>query len=589
MSSTGRDDIPTSGHTTPVATMIQRRTVPLDNNARTPGAGGSAQETESMQGLRLEDISRRSACDRCRYMKMRCERDQTQYINQLQQCNRCRQAGARCITTLEAERQAIHGTNQRSRKRRRQCAVENTISNNDNNNNTLAISATQSIMGNEQLEKMPQEQGRLAIEESTQSQSAAPEPLEHPMSPLLDMYFDCFDHRNPMDFDISFLDLISGAENDHSGNPAAMPPQASYAASRRLLVASDAPVMSCSGVDPTTAISAAVPNAPPPCPISYGHHEPDSCSDLPGPAPDHTVAASTAPMDLRCTMTKKLMEFNASVSHDIHNLRSTTTNWSSSHNSDTDRVGLLVRTLEHADTILEMLRTLTRLKPTPPSSTRSSVRSFSPQPRSSVSTTDGASWCEIETDDNTTLSWSSNSSSGGSNSDRGIQVDTDMALPLLTSIMNVSNLFQLCAQLATPITPEGRAHPSATTTTTTTFTTATTATVSAPEATLTQKDEDEDEAQQRQMLLSLRLEGLRTLEGEKRFQVLLHICLLKYTAMQNELRRIRRPGMLTKRADEAFRVVLGNGTDGESSLEVDGLVDSFRRLIMDEGELSLGS
>jgi hypothetical protein len=75
--------------------------------------------------LRLDEVSRRSACDRCRGMKMRCERPHKQYISQLQQCRRCSQANVRCLTTLEEERRgSVDKPSQRSRKRPRQCSTE---------------------------------------------------------------------------------------------------------------------------------------------------------------------------------------------------------------------------------------------------------------------------------------------------------------------------------------------------------------------------------------------------------------------------------------------------------------------------------
>ncbi|KUM55875.1 hypothetical protein ACN42_g11360 [Penicillium freii] len=59
--------------------------------------------SESEDDLRLEHISRRSACDRCRGMKTRCERSRHRGIAQLTQCRRCVQARVRCITTLEGQ------------------------------------------------------------------------------------------------------------------------------------------------------------------------------------------------------------------------------------------------------------------------------------------------------------------------------------------------------------------------------------------------------------------------------------------------------------------------------------------------------
>ncbi|KAI1820155.1 hypothetical protein F4861DRAFT_80756 [Xylaria intraflava] len=61
------------------------------------------QESYSDDELRLEDITRRSACDRCRTMKTRCERSHNRGITQLAQCRRCMQVQAKCITTLEAQ------------------------------------------------------------------------------------------------------------------------------------------------------------------------------------------------------------------------------------------------------------------------------------------------------------------------------------------------------------------------------------------------------------------------------------------------------------------------------------------------------
>jgi hypothetical protein len=62
-------------------------------------------EIDSDNELRLEDITRRSACDRCRGMKTRCERSLNRGIAQLAQCRRCVQAQTKCITTLEAQQQ----------------------------------------------------------------------------------------------------------------------------------------------------------------------------------------------------------------------------------------------------------------------------------------------------------------------------------------------------------------------------------------------------------------------------------------------------------------------------------------------------
>ena len=84
-------------------------------------------DVESDHGLRLEDISRRSACDRCRTMKTRCERSHHRGMARLEQCRRCRQAQVKCITTLETEQQwsDVEGQpSRRQRKRPREDSVE---------------------------------------------------------------------------------------------------------------------------------------------------------------------------------------------------------------------------------------------------------------------------------------------------------------------------------------------------------------------------------------------------------------------------------------------------------------------------------
>ena len=82
--------------------------------------------SDSDEDLRLEDISRRSACDRCRGMKTRCERSRHRGIAQLTQCRRCVQAQVRCITTLEGQpsrSQQPDRSYQRPRKRTRESSV----------------------------------------------------------------------------------------------------------------------------------------------------------------------------------------------------------------------------------------------------------------------------------------------------------------------------------------------------------------------------------------------------------------------------------------------------------------------------------
>lgn len=77
-------------------------------------------DADSSDEFRLEDITRRSACDRCRAMKIRCERSNNKGISQLAQCRRCAQAEAKCITTLEAQpRRRPQGENAHPRTTKR--------------------------------------------------------------------------------------------------------------------------------------------------------------------------------------------------------------------------------------------------------------------------------------------------------------------------------------------------------------------------------------------------------------------------------------------------------------------------------------
>lgn len=77
-------------------------------------------DADSSDEFRLEDITRRSACDRCRAMKIRCERSNNKGISQLAQCRRCAQAKAKCITTLEAQpRRRPQGENAHPRPTKR--------------------------------------------------------------------------------------------------------------------------------------------------------------------------------------------------------------------------------------------------------------------------------------------------------------------------------------------------------------------------------------------------------------------------------------------------------------------------------------
>lgn len=195
-----------------------------------------------------------------------------------------------------------------------------------------------------------------------------------------------------------------------------------------------------------------------------------------------------------------------------------------------DKGVLMLKTLQYSDMILELL----------PSFTRSGQRAGPGEPPGRSSPYSSGSGSAPPPQEGRL---------GPSTSGWGEKVDTDLALLLLSCNMNVSRLYEL---LCTNLTMHSGMH-------------------------------------MEEVLLSLRMEGLKTLDAEMRVQVLVHICFLKFTKIQTELETIRRLGLLTETADKAFQVVLGNCralSPGCPGLGVEQIVDQLRRRVTAKGEPS---
>ncbi|KAJ2989220.1 hypothetical protein NUW58_g3583 [Xylaria curta] len=177
--------------------------------------------------------------------------------------------------------------------------------------------------------------------------------------------------------------------------------------------------------------------------------------------------SSTTPMELHRTIVNKLMEFNTEVSHDLHDIPE------KNRTNGGDKGMLLIKALEHSDTVLELLGGF--MLPEQSCGPEEPPGHRSPYSLSSESTR-----------------WPA---PGEATSGWGDKVDTEIALLLLSSNMNVRNLFKLlCAEL-------------------------------------TARPGSHLEVQHR-VLVPLRLKGLRTLDGEMRARVLVNVCLFKHHDME---------------------------------------------------------
>ncbi|KAK4172242.1 hypothetical protein QBC36DRAFT_363318 [Triangularia setosa] len=522
------------GRPTPKVTSIESRIDAVDIS-KSPNHADQSQDPDIDNELRLDDISRRSACDRCRGMKMRCERPHKQYISQLQQCRRCRQANVRCITTLEAERHDdIDKRSQRSRKRSRQYSTKannNSLSvppalgrrldeqHHEHNNNTLPFEHRHERIMTEMLRTRSP-----SIHAFSRSEDGM-------LPPLQDIHNQHYELRNVMAWDGSgAMFSLQGDDHHHQTRAISVPPPASDVAPSlpqnptpedgtflENITSSSEKVQSTAGATFSGTFQeshAALFGAGMPL-LSSPHGLPDS------PTPPTT--------EVRWKIMNKLMEFKSKVLHDLHDLRGL----SRARGGD-DKGTLMVKTLQYSDMMLELLSNFTRsggqrgARPgefpadrtcSPYSPSSGTIRCSRPGGGGGGSSTPSGGWDE--------------------------KVDTDLALLLLSCNTNVSRLYELlCMDLAI----YSGLHP--------------------------------EEA----LLSSLRLEGLQTLDAETRVQVLVHICFLKFTKIQSELESIRRLGLLTETADKAFQVVLGNGgvmSPGyHSGLGMEQIVDQFRRRVM---------
>ncbi|KAI6085252.1 hypothetical protein F4821DRAFT_279325 [Hypoxylon rubiginosum] len=286
------------------------------------------QEADFNNGLRLEDVSRRSACDRCRGLKMRCERPHNQSIVQLQECRRCRQAEARCITTLEAPRSRNRDatkTSQKTQKRRREPSIEA---------NTVDL--------------MPENlDGPTGFINDILTPPAATADSKSKPLPWCDIGFRWQDLERIMDLEGSSLYTFDYEQArvipvpmtsntaisapDHKPDSRALMDSTIILPETTEIVPEATPILS-NTMQVTPEATTFNPTPQESCEPSWNNLRSYSTSDVPGP--------SRPSMETNRKIMAKLMEFNTKVVHDLQ---------------DDDTNSILAKTLQHSTIFLELL------------------------------------------------------------------------------------------------------------------------------------------------------------------------------------------------------------------------------------------
>lgn len=353
-----------------------------------------ARDAESDHGLRLEDVSRRSACDRCRTMKTRCERSHHRGMARLEQCRRCKQAQIKCITTIETEQHWSDiewQPSRRHRKRLREDSVEA--------NSTYAIPATPQSLDEEQPNSAQPDRYLAHAAFDTPSFFSIPTTSNHTdgllPKPGIDSQWEELSRMvNLEGSEIPNLDsdmaILSVNHNSHTQDltgskfmPSATMPKIPRTGQFDLAASVDRNFL----LDSPSLLSA---------------------SDFSGTETPQTEA--------NLTIIHKLIDFNTELLQDLQDAR------------ETDRArgegrDMLRKILHHSNVFLELLGSFTRLRETPSRK--------SPHTRGTGSYhVDGA---------------------GG----LCTKVDTDLALQLLSCHTNMSSLYQvLCRELTTQTSPQ---------------------------------------------------------------------------------------------------------------------------------------
>lgn len=552
------------------------------------------QDGDSCNDLRLEDISRRSACDRCRGMKTRCERSHGKGIAQLAQCRRCVQAQAKCITTIEAQpqrRQPGDMPGPGNLKRHRTASFESYSHDFDVD--------------------QPQHNMLLDYTSAGLTTDIAPPALMPPsfrpetrLAPPQDLSLDNWHEFGDMmnlegaspTQDLNNNEITRPASASGSGSITVHPPVSGDYISGQLSSAnsfqSNTTLYSMpeshrstwsphgtsrsswsSQSQPSTYITAL--QAPP------LEHE-NSISNVTNRS-NNTDTTSTTNMnrinrsrsgssgklsgsgenssdgdsDGSGNIINRLMKLNMALSRDVQKAQAATQTRREDP-SGRELGSILVGTLQHSQMFLRLIGSLTR----------PGINLGSDGDDEVVNRTGGSS---------------------EDPADRGGKVSTDVALHVLSCNMAIASLYEIvCSELVTASDPQlGNGGV---------------------EGQQQQQEDDEDNEQeigdreqirdsrqrpmQRHMrkrtptqgLPEFRLEGLQSVDAEMHVSVLAHICALMFLRIQKVLCLMRRQNMLTQTAETTFTAVLG-GNDHKGS----EIVDNLRRLVLGAPNTSTGT
>ena len=346
-------------------------------------------DVEGDHGLRLEDISRRSACDRCRTMKTRCERSHRRGMARLEQCRRCRQALVRCITTIETEQHWSDMESQPSRKhhkRPREASVEPS--------KTYPVPATPQSLDERHNDTQPERYPAHAMFDNPSFFSIPPT-----TSNAMDRLMPTPGIESQWE-ELSRMANLEGSEGANLNGDMAISstnhnPRTEDLTGSVFMPSTMMPNMSRTDqLDPAATVDQ--------------NFRLDSSPLLSASNPSGTETPQT---EANWKIIHKLIDFNTDLLHDLQDAREIDRAWGEGRD-------MLRKILHHSNMFLELLGNFTCLRETPPRISSHSRRS---------------GFCHAE---------------GAGAQCR--KVDTDLALQLLSCHINMSSLYRvLCRELTT--------------------------------------------------------------------------------------------------------------------------------------------
>lgn len=455
-------------------------------------------DADSSDEFRLEDITRRSACDRCRAMKIRCERSNNKGISQLAQCRRCAQAEAKCITTLEAQpRRRPQGENAHPRPTKRI--------------RTASFGTFTREMGQESLGYAAQQAKHALLE--YRSEGMAPSDVR-PRSGFLqdsDLNFDQwhgFHDIINLDGSARQQELDGGGRKPletQIGSVVTQPSTANYLDNQGFMECTlPSTMMPFSSQSLPTPWSPQGANHAPWAKLSQPRtfttvsqaqsHEQDSSGTCSSGSHSSNMSGRSSSKGSAQDMMSRILELNMAMSQNIQ--RATAANQERPAVRGGGAGSILVNTLQHSGIFLEMMRELM-------SPGKAETRSDDQQARAGSEETVG--WSE--------------KAKGGSN---GPKVNMDVALQMLSCNMTIGALYQALSSELITVASSSEAVP----------------------------------------LPELRLEGLPNgLDSEMHVSLLAHICMLMFLKIQHEFARFHRQGFLSPMAQSTFEAVLAANRD----------------------------